>query len=172
MLILIIWIIQGVILGIATNKIIENKGYDENWFWWGFFFGLIALLVALSKPTVYHRYEYESSDYSPLSSAANSFGEEHRKSSMNAGDWECYFCHRINADYVTSCGCGKSKEESEQQKAINAKAQRELHERQENQQKVTSNNTNAIELIKEYKELLDSGAITQEEFDKKKSELL
>ena len=31
---------------------------------------------------------------------------------------------------------------------------------------------NNVELIKKYKELLDSGAITQEEFDKKKSEIL
>ena len=43
-------IVQGIIFGIATNAIISNKGYDENWFWWGFFFGLIAMLVALSKP--------------------------------------------------------------------------------------------------------------------------
>lgn len=73
MIYLIIWAVQGAIWGFATNKIVENKGYDENWFWWGFFFGLIALLVALSKPTVYHHSEYESSEYSPLSSAANSF---------------------------------------------------------------------------------------------------
>lgn len=52
MIYLIIWAVQGAIWGFATNKIVENKGYDENWFWWGFFFGLIALLVALSKPTV------------------------------------------------------------------------------------------------------------------------
>ena len=47
---LISWIITGSIFGFATNAIIRNKGYQENWFWWGFFFGLIAMLVALSKP--------------------------------------------------------------------------------------------------------------------------
>jgi hypothetical protein len=47
-----------------------------------------------------------------------------------------------------------------------------LRERQKKQQDTISDNANTIELIKEYKELLDSGAITQEEFDKKKSELL
>ena len=31
---------------------------------------------------------------------------------------------------------------------------------------------NNIEMLKKYKELLDIGAITQEEFDKKKQELL
>lgn len=47
---LISWIIAGSIFGFATNAIIRNKGYQENWFWWGFFFGIIAMLVALSKP--------------------------------------------------------------------------------------------------------------------------
>lgn len=66
----------------------------------------------------------------------------------------------------------RKKANSKKQKAINAKAQRELRERQKKQQDSISDNANTIELIKEYKELLDSGAITQEEFDKKKSELL
>lgn len=36
----------------------------------------------------------------------------------------------------------------------------------------TSNNSDAIEQVKQLKELLDMGALTQEEFDKKKKELL
>lgn len=47
---LIMWVIMGTIFGIATNAIIRNRGYNENWFWWGFFFLAIAMLVALSKP--------------------------------------------------------------------------------------------------------------------------
>lgn len=50
--VLIIGIVQGIVWGIATNKIIENKGYKENWFWWGFFFSFLALIVALTKPDV------------------------------------------------------------------------------------------------------------------------
>ena len=46
---LIIYCIQGSIWGWAVNKIVENKDYRENWFWWGFFFGIIALIVALTK---------------------------------------------------------------------------------------------------------------------------
>ena len=42
-------IVRGIIWGIVVEKIIENKGYKENWFWWGFLFGILALLVALSK---------------------------------------------------------------------------------------------------------------------------
>ena len=40
----------GLIWGVVTKKIIENKGYDDNWFWWGFFFGFFAMIVALIKP--------------------------------------------------------------------------------------------------------------------------
>ena len=47
---IVVWVVIGSIFGFATNAIIRNKGYQENWFWWGFFFGLIAMLVALSKP--------------------------------------------------------------------------------------------------------------------------
>ena len=44
------FIIWGVVWGYATNAVIKNKGYEESWFWWGFFFGFIALIVALTKP--------------------------------------------------------------------------------------------------------------------------
>ena len=49
---LIMWAIIGSIFGVATNAIIKNRGYSENWFWWGFFFGFIAMIVALSKPAI------------------------------------------------------------------------------------------------------------------------
>ncbi len=45
-------IIGGIIWGVVVNKVIENKGYEENWFWWGFFFGIFALIVALTKQSV------------------------------------------------------------------------------------------------------------------------
>ena len=44
------FIIWGVIWGYATKAVINNKGYEESWFWWGFFFGFIALIVAATKP--------------------------------------------------------------------------------------------------------------------------
>ena len=45
-------IIGGIIWGVVVNKVIENKGYEENWFWWGFFFGIFALIIALTKQSV------------------------------------------------------------------------------------------------------------------------
>lgn len=91
---------QCCVWGWAVNKIVKNRGYDENWFWWGFFFGLIALIVALTKP---------QSTYGQYKSAV------------------------INED---SANCDKFAE------------------------------------VKKYKELMDAGIITEEEFNKKKSEIL
>ena len=45
-------VVNGCIWGFVTNKVLETRGYDDNWFWWGFFFGMIAVLVAASKPIV------------------------------------------------------------------------------------------------------------------------
>lgn len=41
-----------IVMGVACMKIVHNKGYNENWFLWGFFFGMIAILVALTKPDI------------------------------------------------------------------------------------------------------------------------
>lgn len=46
------------------------------------------------------------------------------------------------------------------------------NEADKSQLKLKQKNGSAVEQIKEYKELLDIGAITQEEFDLKKKELL
>ena len=47
-----------------------------------------------------------------------------------------------------------------------------LNNRQSQKQEKVNNNTNTTEELKQYKELLDSGIITQEEFEAKKKQLL
>lgn len=44
-------LVYGIIFGVVTNKVIKNKGYKENWFWWGCLFGVFALIVACTKPS-------------------------------------------------------------------------------------------------------------------------
>jgi len=149
-------VIVQAVQGIAANLIIQNKGYNDNWFWWGFFFGFVAILVALSKP------EVTSVSYSE-NLLLKKMETEHI---LNNGGWKCCFCNSINASCVTSCSCGKSKDESEYQKKRIEKAtgtsagnfaEREIK---------------TIELIEQYKKLLDSGTLTQEEFETKKQALL
>ena len=46
-----------IVWGVVVNKVIENKGYQENWFLWGFFFGVFALIVAVTKQNVQNHSE-------------------------------------------------------------------------------------------------------------------
>lgn len=114
MVYLIIYCIQGSIWGWAVNKIIENKGYRENWFWWGFFFGLLALLVALTKPDLSRVSGESASHFEDTSSVVGKnyvfkgFGEE-RKVDYTKGEWRCTHCGTVNASYVGTCRCGWDK---------------------------------------------------------------
>lgn len=104
-----IYCIQGAVWGWAVNKVVENKGYQENWFWWGFFFGLIALIVALTKPDA-PRASYDGGSYfgDTSSIVGRGFGSE-RKADRAKGEWRCSHCGAINASYVGTCSCGWDK---------------------------------------------------------------
>lgn len=159
--ILIVYIVQGIIFGVAVNTIIANKGYHENWFWGGFFFGIIALIVAASRPPK----PYEPMRENPLLRRS---GEQ---KGVNSGSWQCVFCNSINANNVTTCSCGKSREDS-QQKRKDAQESTHPVTEQKDISKMVQKEAYIIKIIAQYKKLLDAGAITQEEFDKKKQSLL
>lgn len=114
MVYLVIYCIQGAIWGWAVNKVIENKGYRENWFWWGFFFGLLALIVALTKPDVPRTTDETGSYFGEGGSVVGrdyvfrGFGNERKTTDVPAG-WRCTHCGQVNAGYVGTCGCGWSK---------------------------------------------------------------
>ena len=153
---LIIGIIQGAIFGFATQAVIDNKGYYENWFWWGFFFGLLAFVVACAKPQNIRHSSYGGGLY-------QSADDLYKKQMLNEGGWKCS-CGKVQASYVSSCSCGKSKQEILYPQTI-----------KKQEEKKTSASTNEISnaaAIKEYKELMDAGIISQEEFDAKKKQLL
>lgn len=145
---LIILVAINCIFGIATQSIIDNKGYDEKWFWWGFFFGIIAMLVALSKP---ENHSYQSANSKWMQSSSDTRDE----AVLKQGGWKCA-CGRVNPSYTGTCACGKRKDERPSLK----------------QSHMTTSEDNKFDEIKKYKELLDSGIITEEEFNKKKTELL
>ena len=167
--------VLGIIWGALTQKVIKKKGYTGNWFWLGFFFGLIAFIIALAKPDANNSYHQGSiNDYSNgsgrtsdtdmsghygnrlLANAANY--QERRISSGNTqkeGFWRC-LCKNYNSDNIEICTfCGRKKDGTFPEK--NA---------------VANNSTDNIEKIKKYKELLDIGAITEDEYNEKKKALL
>ncbi|HCI63525.1 MAG TPA: hypothetical protein DFH97_00430 [Clostridiales bacterium] len=162
-------IISGLIFGFATKVVIKNKGYDDNWFWWGFFFGFIALIVACAKPQNV-RYSYSPAHGTALAAAAR---ESHEKKILAAGGWRCA-CGSVNAAYVSSCHCGRSKSDvatTQHKKELKAEKQDE-HAKLADTQADRADELDKAAAIKEYKKLMDDGIISQDEFDSKKKQLL
>lgn len=220
--IILILCIQGCVWGIATDQVLKNKGYNESWFWWGFFFSFLALIVALTKPEQ-HKYKYKESESEsewkilahggwicgcgrtnpnytgtcacgapkersvnskaalPASAAVKQAELERLKIEENKilqkGGWKCRRCGKVNPEFIGFCACGMTKGQS---KEVDQRYEREENEKRaaaEEMQKNTidengSGEKDKFEEIKKYKELLDSGIISEEEFNKKKTELL
>lgn len=166
----------AVCFGFATRAIIHNKGYDENWFWWGFFFGIFALIVACAKPqNVYYtdsNPSSQSNNFYNYTNNGNYISESERirnRDILNAGGWQCP-CGRLNANYVSTCTCGKSKNEV---RSIMEQKDEEKREDAEAKKQIQNTDESAkVSAIKKYKELLDEGIISQEEFETKKKQLL
>lgn len=158
MLYFIMVIIWGLIWGFATKTVNENKGYDGG-FWLGFLLGFIGLIIVACKPENRAVTDYATS--SLLSAAAQ---ENDEKRMLSSGGWKCSKCGRVNPSYTGSCGCGMSKSDNEAKKQA---AIEEAKAKEKSQQELDN-----LKKVKEYKDLLDSGVISEEEFEKKKKELL
>ena len=95
------WILGGficsLIFGSVASGIAQGKGYeDQEGFWWGFFLGVIGLLIVACKPDQhgYYYHQRESED----------------KKEQNS--WTCV-CGRKNADSMQYCTfCRRTKKES------------------------------------------------------------
>lgn len=182
---LIVAVAFGILWGKVTQNIIYNKGYENNWFWWGFWFGVFAVIVACTKPQLppptYSNPNFYSSPRAP--SPRPSLSTANTKP-LSRDDWQCS-CGRSHPPFVTSCVCGKSKLDAVKPAApapaavpaAPVPAPQQLPAAQKAPQAVAEADTldkerAAIAVLKEYKSLLDSGILTQEEFDSKKKQLL
>lgn len=227
-------VIYGCIWGFVTQKVIDNKGYSDNWFWWGFFFGFFATIIAATKPQCHSDYETPTwtnnssnqnspdrsmmasggwicscgrtnpsytgtcscgqSKYgstknqakvlavSPLTIAANEAEMERIKREASKiianGGWRCRKCGKGNPDFINCCVCGMTRRESKEidkkyeQEAEEAKKVEEVNREEQLNKDKTKEQMDKFEEIKKYKDLLDNGIITEEEFNKKKSEFL
>ena len=188
-LLVLVW---AVIWGSVTKSIYSNKGYDGG-FWLGFFLGVIGLIIALTKPDNNVYYSQPKDDFFQRLQSAN---EEKRKQETEASGihdkpaalgsnatWTCSRCGKTNPNYIGTCGCGMNRSEQERMKNEN-KAEADdtiINEKEKagtgakgKSEKVANqkDKLETIQMIRGYKELLDCGAISQEEFDRKKEELL
>ena len=172
MLYFVIVFIQAIIFGFATKAVVENKGYDENWFWWGFFFGLIAFVIACAKPQNIDYFYFMNQSSQP---AQTGYAERQSVNNKNyngkllsGGEWKCG-CGRVHAPYVSSCTCGVNKSEiiTAEQEIKQESAQAEHTETAQIMDEISK-----AAAIKKYKELMDFNIITPEEFEAKKKQLL
>lgn len=200
-----IYLIYGSVWGIVCKKVIYNKGYQENWFWWGFLFGIFAFLVAISKTQKINEniQEKQQSTYEKKSALELLAEQTENERILREGGWKCSKCGRINYSGQVNCNCGQRKpnkyadidKKSEEYKLRDTdwkckkcgnmnpknsyickcglkKSENDNYVPENRNIENERNEIDNIEIIKKYKELLDMGAITQEEFDLKKTELL
>lgn len=172
------------IIGSAVNGILRRKGYpDKNWFWFGFFFPVIAPISAL----LIHKNEtYLKEKAEREREAAQKEAEKSKPVQTPPTTWKCE-CGRENYSYTGTCACGKSrfKKEAPTPEVIQTTSPTPIavaapisnttpqsapvkKEHKINLEEETRN----IAALKKLKELFDSGALTQEEFEEKKKRFL
>lgn len=151
---LIISTVIGCIFGAITHAIQDSKGYSESGFWWGFWLGWIGIIVVACKPNLndYYYSHRSGSGSSPMITSAT----------VPQGGWRCS-CGRTHASYVSSCVCGLNKNQTPSKPAPTPVSPKQATQETEAEK---------IAALREYKALLDSGVLTQEEFDRKKQQLL
>lgn len=124
------YIISGVVFGAITKYVAESKGY-EGGFWWGFFLGVIGLLVVGFRPDNHSQGANSPSNSSPAASQGaggkkwtcikcSTANPQKSKFCRECGEprhyeWKCGGCGKVNAANVKFCfNCGKPKEAEEE----------------------------------------------------------
>ena len=154
------------IFGAITKAINEGKGYYGG-FAWGFWLGWIGIIVVACRESC--NYKPTESIIKPKTTPNFLPPQGYPPMPANGDVWTCS-CGRHNPRYVTSCACGLNKN------SFSTPAHRSTPQQATFQQPASSvpidNEMKHISILKEYKQLLDTGVITQEEFDEKKSKIL
>ena len=167
--------VDALIFGFACSIVERNKGYDDSgaWFIWGTLFGFVALIVVCAKPV-----------------------NQAEKPKSYVGIPRIFYCPNCNSTYnsarISRLICPDCKLPLIETVFLSDKWQQFSEERKEElrqrmreghgllgEVEISPEETvdaapafSPADEIKKYKELLDMGAITQEEFDAKKRQLL
>lgn len=104
---IIYYAIYGFVFGFVCNAILKDKGYgtDENpnyGFWWGFFLGVLGLVVCCCK----QRIETNTNDKKNIEGIQTTISQD----LLDKGFWICPKCQKLYSQYAHSCDCGYNKE--------------------------------------------------------------
>lgn len=179
---LFIALINGLICGAACSMINSSKGEDGG-FWWGFIFGELGIIIVLlmnsgSSSSSGHSYGGNSNDgYLPDRFSSDNWSYKPATVSkdneiLNNGGWKCAKCGQVNYVYEGTCKCGNTKAANNSLTIKKKKLEAEKPKVEKVDVERNDVELQNIKKVQSYKELLDSGVITQEEFEKKKKELL
>lgn len=143
-------VIGSAMCGIITSVINKRKGYSGG-FCWGFFLGVIGIFIVTMRN---YKEDNDVMDRGQI--------EKENEKFLNERDgWECPCCNRLHGLFETICICGFSMNED----LIN-------EENEKNRETFIKAAKSEEELISKYKDMLDSGLITEEEFREKKKKIL
>ena len=161
-----------VLWGLACSAIVRSKGYDKHeqniYFFLGFFLNIIGVIIAAVKSPIVNRSDEVHASTPGTSSSVDPV-------------WKCSFCgtQNIGSESYSKCSsCRHTRGESQRNKS-NSKSNNNNNNNSFGNSFGNNNSTNNnndlltdLDALKKLKELLDMGAITQEEFDSKKAKLL
>ena len=182
---LLVYIFVGIgvacIFGAITKGINESKGYYGG-FAWGFWLGWIGIIVVACRQP--NQYVPKESIIVPAKNVNQPPHAFNAQPTLTPDGWRCS-CGRVNARYISSCACGINKNEAIT-KAVTPTPQPVATApvspvrpvapaasiAQASTPMTAEDEFKIISALKEYKALLDSGVITQEEFDAKKKAIL
>lgn len=117
----IVALVINIIICTKFADIAADKGYSHSsYFWCCFFLGITGyiMVAALPDATLRNRIQTQNNAISqPANSGASQSVASHSPNykASAPGSWTCT-CGRVNAAYVTTCFCGKSKREVMSQK--------------------------------------------------------
>ena len=186
---LILWLLLGVAALVAMvlyERHLRNEGYEDRDIYLHIFHDIpLWVLRKKGSEDVYsgssyseHVPEYRKAEEDISESYPSCYGANygsnaaaqrnapptdyaHNQRILASGGWRCA-CGRVNASYVSSCACGRSK-------SGEPPAEPAPVIRNDTSEDVEVRNARAI---REYKGLMDDGIITAEEFEAKKKQLL
>lgn len=159
-------LIMGLICGFICSAIASSRNMNGG-FWWGFWLGIIGIIIVAVRPNEQQKYQtsYATSSYSSGNSIDNYYDKErHEREIIALGGWRCNNCGKANYPYSYACvSCGHKKDEPV------PTVQYSLDTPKPEEKGVLSSSADEL---RKWKQLLDDGIITQEDFEAKKTQLL